>query len=108
MLAGGRGAARARRAGTRAAEVLGTAPRTERYFCSYGLDPRFEDTLAAAGLVVSGRDDEGEARLAELPGHPFYVGALFQPELSSTRAWVHPLIGAFLAAVRDRVPAPQP
>jgi CTP synthase (UTP-ammonia lyase) len=94
--------------GTRAAEVLGTAPRTERYFCGYGLDPRFEDTLVAGGLVVSGRDDEGEARLAEVPGHPFYVGALFQPELSSTRAWVHPLIGAFLAAVRDRVLAPQP
>ena len=92
--------------GTRAAAILGTAGRTERYFCSYGLDQRFEDVLVTAGLVVAGRDDEGEVRLAELPGHPFYVGALFQPELSSTRSWVHPLIEAFVAAVHDQVLVP--
>ena len=88
--------------GTRMADILGTAPRTERYFCSYGLDERYVADLAAAGLVVAGRDDEGDVRLAELTGHRFFVGSLFQPELSSTRAWVHPLIGAFIAAVRDR------
>jgi CTP synthase (UTP-ammonia lyase) len=94
--------------GTRVAEILGAAARTERYFCSYGLDQRFEEALVAAGLVVAGRDDDGEVRLAELPGHPFFVGALFQPELSSTRSWVHPLIDAFLAAVRDHVLVPRP
>jgi CTP synthase (UTP-ammonia lyase) len=92
--------------GTRAAAILGTASRTERYFCSYGLDQRYEHELVAAGLVVAGRDDDGEVRLAELPGHPFYVGALFQPELSSTSSWVHPLIEAFLTAVRDHVLVP--
>jgi CTP synthase (UTP-ammonia lyase) len=88
--------------GTRMAGILGTAPRTERYFCSYGLDERYVADLAAAGLVVAGRDDEGEVRLAELTDHQFFVGSLFQPELSSTRAWVHPLIGAFIAAIRER------
>jgi CTP synthase (UTP-ammonia lyase) len=92
--------------GTRSAAILGPASRTERYFCSYGLDQRYEDELVAAGLVVAGRDDDGEVRLAELPDHPFYVGALFQPELSSTSSWVHPLIEAFLAAVRDHVLVP--
>jgi len=89
-------------AGTRAASVLGVAPRTERFFCSFGLDPAAESTLTAHGLVVSGRDETGEVRLVELPGHPFFVGALFQPELSSTRTWVHPLITAFVDAVRTR------
>lgn len=91
--------------GTRAAGVLGSSPRTERYFCSYGLDERYVDVLAAAGLVVSGRDHEGDVRLAEISSHRFFFGSLFQPELSSTRAWVHPLIGAFIEAVRAQVPA---
>lgn len=91
-------------AGTRIAAILGAAPRTERYFCSYGLDHRYESRLTAGGLVVSGRDDDGEVRLAELPDHPFFVGSLFQPELSSTRSWVHPLIAGFIQAVRTHVP----
>ena len=70
--------------GTRMADILGTAPRTERYFCSYGLDERYVADLTTAGLVITGRDEEGEVRLAELTGHHFFVGSLFQPELSST------------------------
>jgi CTP synthase (UTP-ammonia lyase) len=87
-------------AGTRAATILGTAPRTERYFCSYGLDQRYVGELCSRGLVVGGRDDAGEVRLAELADRRFFMGSLFQPELSSTRTWVHPLIAAFVAADR--------
>jgi CTP synthase (UTP-ammonia lyase) len=36
--------------------------------------------------------------MLELPDHPFYLGSLFQPELSSDRTWVHPLIRAVAAA----------
>ena len=90
-------------AGTRAAAILGTAPRTERYFCSYGLDQRYVGDLTAAGLVIAGRDEHGEVRLAELVDHPFFLGSLFQPELSSTRSWVHPLIDAFVTAARAHV-----
>lgn len=88
--------------GTRAAAILGSAPRTERYFCSYGLDQRYVDDLTAAGLVVGGRDDDGEVRLVELTDHQFFLGSLFQPELSSSRSWVHPLIRAFADAVRHQ------
>jgi CTP synthase (UTP-ammonia lyase) len=49
-------------------------------------------------LVISGQDELGDARVAELPDHPFYVGSLFQPELSSDATWVHPLIRAFTTA----------
>jgi CTP synthase (UTP-ammonia lyase) len=87
--------------GTRAASILGSEPRTERYFCSYGLDEQYLDALCAAGLVIGGRDDAGDVRLAELPALRFYLGSLFQPELSSSRGWVHPLIRAFAAAAVD-------
>jgi len=59
----------------------------------------------AGGLVMSGRDELGDARIAELPDHPFFVGSLFQPELSSDTTWVHPLIAAFAAAVRAHAAA---
>ncbi|EXG81223.1 CTP synthase C-terminal region-related (seleno)protein [Cryptosporangium arvum] len=90
--------------GTRAAQVLGAGRRVERFFCSYGLDDRFRARLEAAGLVFSAVDDEGTARMVELPGHPFFLASLFQPELSSDLHWAHPLIHAFtdaaLAGVR--------
>lgn len=92
-------------AGTLAARAMGAGVTSERYFCRFGLDRSYEDILTAAGLVISGRDPEGEARvveLAQLAGHPFLVGTLFQPELSSDTTWVHPLIAAFCAAVRER------
>lgn len=92
--------------GTRAAEVMGAGPSTERYFCRYGLAQEYEETLTSEGLVISGRDANGEARVVELPGHPFLVGTLFQPELSSDATWVHPLIGAFCRAIRDRAATP--
>jgi CTP synthase (UTP-ammonia lyase) len=88
--------------GTFAASVMGAGRSTERYFCRYGLARSYEDALITAGLVVSGRDPNGEARLVELPEHPFLVGALFQPELSSDATWVHPLVRAFCEAVRAR------
>jgi CTP synthase (UTP-ammonia lyase) len=88
--------------GTMAAAVMGAGPTTERYFCRFGLNPDYVDVLVAHGLVISGRDGFGDARVAELPGHPFYIGSLFQPELSSDGTWVHPLIAAFAAAVRRR------
>ena len=87
--------------GTVAAAVMGPGPTTERYFCRYGLNPDYLDVLQGHGLVFSGRDDRGEVRVAELPGHPFCVASLFQPELSSDPTWVHPLIAAFATAVRS-------
>lgn len=86
--------------GSRAAEIMGPGPSAERFFCRYGLSPSYVDRLEAAGLVVSGRDPQGAVRVAELPTHPFFLGSLFQPELSSDATWVHPLIAAFSVAVR--------
>ena len=84
---------------TRAALVLGTEPRVERYHCSYGLDESYVDVLVEHGLRVTARDDEGAVRIVELPEHPFFVGTLFQPELAGEGDDVHPLVLAFLAAV---------
>jgi CTP synthase (UTP-ammonia lyase) len=88
------------KAGTLAASVMGPGPCTERFFCSYGLEERYVGALEQHGLVVSARDEAGAVRMAELPGHPFFIGSLFQPELSSDQTWTHPLVHAFADAVR--------
>jgi CTP synthase (UTP-ammonia lyase) len=86
--------------GSVAAGAMGAGPSAERFFCRYGLSARYEDLLQRHGLVVSGRDEFGDARVVELPGRRFFVGSLFQPELTSDATWVHPLIVAFASAVR--------
>jgi CTP synthase (UTP-ammonia lyase) len=95
-------------AGTRAAHAMGAGTTTERFFCRYGLNAAYLSILEANGLVISGRDGFGDARLVELPEHPFFIGSLFQPELSSDSTWVHPLIAAFAAAVRAHAAVTSP
>jgi CTP synthase (UTP-ammonia lyase) len=92
--------------GTTAAAAMGAGTTTERYFCRYGLNANYLSVLEDHGLVISGRDELGDARVVELPGHPFFVGSLFQPELTSDATWAHPLIAAFAAAVRHHAALP--
>jgi CTP synthase (UTP-ammonia lyase) len=88
--------------GSRAALAYGATEATERYYCNFGLNPTHEDDLIAGGLMVTGRDANGEARVVELPHHDFFIATLFVPQTSSTPEAPHPLIGAFIAAVQTR------
>lgn len=49
-------------------------------------------------------------RIAELPGHPFFLAMLFQPELHGDGSRPHPIVRALAAAAvahaSGRVPAP--
>jgi CTP synthase (UTP-ammonia lyase) len=49
-----------------------------------------------------GFDGAGYVRIAELPEHEFFVGTLFQPQLSSTEAMPHPIVRAFCKAAQAR------
>ena len=84
----------------------GPGRRTERYHCSYGLNPEYLESLAEGGLRFSGFDDDGQVRIAELPGHPFFLCTLFQPELQGDGTQPHPIIRAFAVAAAERVAAP--
>ena len=45
----------------------------------------------------------------ELPGHPFLVATLFQPQVGASRGGpLHPLIAALLQAARERQPSTMP
>lgn len=47
-------------------------------------------------------DEEGETRIVELDGHPFFIATLFQPELSALSGIKHPLIAAFAQTAAER------
>jgi len=88
--------------GTLAARISGPGRRTERYHCSYGLNEKYLEALTTSGLVFSGFDDSGQVRVMELPGHPFFMGTLFQPELHGEGTQPHPIIHAFAMAAAER------
>jgi len=71
-------------------------PAHESYHCNYGSNPAYRARFESAGLRFSGFDSEGQIRAMELPGHPFFIGTLFQPERSALEGRPHPLIEAFV------------
>jgi CTP synthase (UTP-ammonia lyase) len=70
----------------------------ERFRCSFGIDPGREAALDQKGLRATGRDEDGQIVVIELMDHPFFMGTLFQPQLSSSPSRPHPLINALLLA----------
>jgi CTP synthase (UTP-ammonia lyase) len=88
-------------AGTRLAALCGSAPFTGFHWCNYGLVPDREAALAETGLVVAARAPDAGVEAVELPGHPFYLATLFQPQVgSSASGRLHPVIGALVSAAR--------
>jgi CTP synthase (UTP-ammonia lyase) len=83
---------------TLAARTYGSLTANERYYCNFGLNPEHLPALVSGGLVVSGEDQNGEARVMELPGHRFFVATLFVPQTSNTADRPHPLVSAFVRA----------
>jgi CTP synthase (UTP-ammonia lyase) len=94
---------------SRTASIYGRWRIVERYHCSYGMNPEFRVAIERAGLRIVGEDDHGDARVVELPGHPFFIATLFQPQLESSPGSPAPLLRALVDAAihhRDRRSTP--
>ena len=92
--------------GSRAFRAYGRTRTTERYYCSFGLNPDYRAELEVAGLIVTGVEageviTRGETRIMELAAHPFFVATLFVPQVQSTPELRHPLIDAFVRTAAD-------
>jgi CTP synthase (UTP-ammonia lyase) len=85
--------------GSLLASAYGAETATEGYRCNYGPNPAYRSQLEKAGLRFTSWDDAGDIRGAELNGHPFFCGVLFQPERAALRGEVPPLVAAFVKAV---------
>jgi CTP synthase (UTP-ammonia lyase) len=96
------------KSGSQAAVACQATRSMEKFYCNFGLNPDYQSQLEEDGLEISGKDQSGEARIVELPTHPFFLGTLFVPQAKSARRNPHPLILEFCraaasAASRDRV-----
>ena len=94
----------------RTAAIYGRWRVVERYHCSYGVNPEYRAAIQRGGLSFVGEDDHGDARVVELPGHPFFIATLFQPQLESAPDAPAPLVRALVDAAihhRDRRPTPR-
>jgi CTP synthase (UTP-ammonia lyase) len=81
--------------GSIAARCYGLTRVEESYYCNFGLNPAYPESLQAAGMRISGWDADRQARIVELPGHPFFLGTLFVPQVKSRRGAPHPVILEF-------------
>ncbi|TMR89927.1 glutamine amidotransferase-related protein [Nonomuraea basaltis] len=84
--------------GSRVAGLYGETEVEEQYYCNFGIDPAHQGTLHDGGFLVTGVDGDGEARVLELPGHPYYVASLFVPQARSRPDAPHPLVVGLLRA----------
>ncbi len=57
------------------------------------------DLIKSGPIRIVGSDNEGEIRVLEFPGHPFFIGTLFVPQALSTEKNPHPLVTGSLQAI---------
>lgn len=82
-------------------KVYGRTETEEKYNCSFGVNKDFQALLDHNGFKVIGIDENGEARILSLEKNRFFIGTLFQPQLSSACETPHPLITEYLKAARQ-------
>ena len=87
--------------GTLAYEVYGTEYISERHRHRWELNNKYLDALQQAGLKASGTNPETNlVEIVEIPGHPFFIGVQYHPELKSTVENPHPLFVHFVKAAK--------
>ncbi len=84
--------------GTRAAGAYGVDRAIEKFMCRFGVNEAYRERLFGDDLRVSATDAEGHVRMAESRTHPFFMGTLFVPQMSSETGRPHPLLMAFVQA----------
>lgn len=74
----------------------------ERHRHRYEFNPAYEDKLARAGLVISGKNPAHNlVEIIELRDHPWFLGCQFHPEFKSRPLEPHPIFKSFIGAAYD-------
>lgn len=69
---------------------------TGKYFCNYGLNNQYLEVLKSNGFKATTVSTDGQIRAFEINNHPFFLGTLFQPALTSSNTEPNPLIIEFV------------
>jgi len=85
--------------GSKAHRAYGRLFIQERHRHRYEFNPEYEDVLARAGLIFSGKNpDYGLVEIIEVRNHPWFLGCQFHPEFKSKPIEPHPLFKSFIGA----------
>ena len=92
------------RPGSLAAQTYNATEVSERHRHRYEVSNAYRDVLAEYGLRASGLSPDGSlVEMIELPppGHPWFIGCQFHPELKSRPMRPHPLFAGFVGAALE-------
>ena len=91
------------RPGSHIAEIYGDTEISERHRHRYEVNIDYKERLEAAGMSFSGMSpDNLLPETIELPGHPWFIGVQYHPELKSRPFEPHPLFASFIAAAVEQ------
>lgn len=89
--------------GSLVAEAYGTNEISERHRHRYEVNIEYRQSLEDVGLRFSGVSPDGILpEIVEIPGHPWFVGVQFHPELKSRPFDPHPLFSGFIGAAVEQ------
>jgi CTP synthase len=90
--------------GSLARRTYGLPEISERHRHRYEVNNDYRHVLASSGLVISGTSpDRKLVEMIEIPGHPWFIGCQFHPELKSRPTYPHPLFREFIRAAKENV-----
>jgi len=87
--------------GSLAEYIYGTESVSERHRHRYEFNNDYLEDFEGNGMIASGvNPDTGLVEIMEIPGHPFFIGVQYHPELKSTVESPAPLFVHFVAAAK--------
>ena len=88
--------------GTLAYEIYQSEEISERHRHRWEFNNEFLDVFQKGGFKASGINPETNlVEIIEIPGHPFFIGVQYHPELKSTVENPHPLFVHFIKAAKE-------
>ncbi len=88
--------------GTLAKTIYGKSMISERHRHRYEFNNEYLQQFEDAGMIASGKNPEsGLVEIVELPGHPFFIGVQYHPELKSSVENPQPIFVHFIKAAKD-------
>ena len=87
--------------GSRIAGIYGATEISERHRHRYEVNFAYRERLEDCGLLFAGSSPDGLLpETVEIPGHPWFIGVQYHPELKSRPFEPHPLFASFIAAAK--------
>lgn len=88
--------------GSLAHTIYGKTTISERHRHRWEFNNKYLDQFDKAGMKASGKNPGTElVEIIELPGHPFFIGVQYHPELKSTVENPQPVFVHFVKAAKD-------